>query len=375
MKFSVLLPTKNRLELLKFAIESVFEQDYENWEIIVADNCSEENINEYINSLSDKRIIYTRSDVPLTVTENWNVANNLARGDYIIMMGDDDALFPGFFTKALNHIEAFSHPDLVTFPAYGYLSPGVLNLFPQGGAFLTRSYPSAGAFFLEKDYRSNLVRSSLNFHFLFGFNMQFFLYSKRILNKMLEYGDFYQGPYPDYYAANMMMFLAETVLQLTSPMVVIGTTPKSYGYYYHNNKESLGMAFHNESDYIKKAPAIIANLLCSKSIINSAALLSFKCVVDKLGEEATFKLNIEAYNKAVVRDVCKNNRYFKSLFILLKDILPKVSGEIKFKIFIYFLRVSLTIDRSLPFIKDEDIDYTNILSFIKSLEEKGVICA
>ena len=44
IKFSVLLPTKNRLELLKSAIWSVREQNYDNWEIIVADNCSQEDI-------------------------------------------------------------------------------------------------------------------------------------------------------------------------------------------------------------------------------------------------------------------------------------------------------------------------------------------
>ena len=51
IKFSVLLPTKNRLELLKSAIWSVREQNYDNWEIIVADNCSQEDIKGYLDSL------------------------------------------------------------------------------------------------------------------------------------------------------------------------------------------------------------------------------------------------------------------------------------------------------------------------------------
>jgi glycosyltransferase involved in cell wall biosynthesis len=42
MKFSVLLPTRNRLNLLSYAIETVIRQDYSDWEIIISDNCSEE---------------------------------------------------------------------------------------------------------------------------------------------------------------------------------------------------------------------------------------------------------------------------------------------------------------------------------------------
>jgi len=38
MKFSVLIPTRNHLDLLSYAIETVRRQDYSDWEIIVSDN-------------------------------------------------------------------------------------------------------------------------------------------------------------------------------------------------------------------------------------------------------------------------------------------------------------------------------------------------
>ena len=49
MKFSVLLPTRNRLKYLKYAVDSVLAQDYVNWEIIISDNDSEEDIFSYMN--------------------------------------------------------------------------------------------------------------------------------------------------------------------------------------------------------------------------------------------------------------------------------------------------------------------------------------
>ena len=42
MKFSVLLPTYNRLDLLQYAVESVTRQDYDDWELIISDNQSED---------------------------------------------------------------------------------------------------------------------------------------------------------------------------------------------------------------------------------------------------------------------------------------------------------------------------------------------
>lgn len=55
MKFSVLLPTRNRLTFLRYAIESVRRQPETDWEIIVSDNASEEDIAGYVLGIGDAR--------------------------------------------------------------------------------------------------------------------------------------------------------------------------------------------------------------------------------------------------------------------------------------------------------------------------------
>ena len=74
MRFSILIPTRNRLEYLKLAVESVLRQDYEDWQLIVSDNCSEQGVGDYLNKLSDPRLVYSRTEPVLPVTENWNRA-------------------------------------------------------------------------------------------------------------------------------------------------------------------------------------------------------------------------------------------------------------------------------------------------------------
>src|SRR5687768_11034765 len=85
MKFSVLLPTRNRLELLRYAIESVRRQFYQDWEIVVSDNDSIEDVRGYVASLGDGRIRYVRTPRFIPVTDNWSNALAHSSGDYVVM--------------------------------------------------------------------------------------------------------------------------------------------------------------------------------------------------------------------------------------------------------------------------------------------------
>src|SRR5687768_14162221 len=118
MKFSVLLPTRNRLEYLRYAVQTVLRQDYADWELIISDNFSEDDIAGYVQSLNDERIKYYRTDSFVPVTDNWNNALYKSSGDYVIMLGDDDGLMPGYFTTMQRLIAEYSEPDVIYTKAY-----------------------------------------------------------------------------------------------------------------------------------------------------------------------------------------------------------------------------------------------------------------
>ena len=82
MLVSVLLPTHNRLEYLRYAVESVRRQDATDWEIVVSDDASEEDIAGFVDGLMDPRVRYVRTDRFVPVTDNWNNALRHSRGDY-----------------------------------------------------------------------------------------------------------------------------------------------------------------------------------------------------------------------------------------------------------------------------------------------------
>ncbi len=249
MKFSVLLPTRNRLILLKYAVETVRRQNYDNWEIIISDNFSEEDVAGYVQSLRDPRIKYSRTESFIPVTYNWNNALDNCTGDYIIMLGDDDGLMRGYFSTLNKLIEKFDSPDFLYTNAFLYAYPGVLPGAPDGFVktyshrkiFLSASEP----FFLKNSDAMKFVKDSLDFRMTFDYNMQFSLVSRKLIEKMKRFGPFYQSPYPDYYASNAIMLEAERILVVPQPLVSIGISPKSFGFYYFNDAESNGNKFLN----------------------------------------------------------------------------------------------------------------------------------
>jgi glycosyltransferase involved in cell wall biosynthesis len=247
MKFSVLLPTKNRLEYLKFAIDSVLTQKYPNWEIIVSDNYSEQNIKEYVSSLNEPRICYSRTTRSLSVTENWNETLDRCTGDYVVMLGDDDALINNYFESNLALLNKYNFPDLIYCKSYQYVYPEVIPGKPEGyliewgnAGFLEQKNDP---FVMKKSDARFFANQSLKFKAHYMYNMQFGLFSRGMIDKIKMKGPFFQSPYPDYYAMTSLFLHADRILAVPKPMVIVGICPKSFGYYYFNLKEKEGMQF------------------------------------------------------------------------------------------------------------------------------------
>src|SRR6476659_5293670 len=92
---SVVIPTRNRLFYLRHAVQSALDQACDELEIIVADNATNDGTQEYLASLGSA-IKFTRSEAPLSMTDNWHRARELVTGEWITVIGDDDCLMPDY---------------------------------------------------------------------------------------------------------------------------------------------------------------------------------------------------------------------------------------------------------------------------------------
>jgi len=88
--FSVVIPTHNRSDLLKRAIESVQKQTFENLEIIVVDDHSTDNTSSVVKSFSDSRIRYMMNSRKKGACGARNTGIYSAKGKWVAFLDDDD---------------------------------------------------------------------------------------------------------------------------------------------------------------------------------------------------------------------------------------------------------------------------------------------
>lgn len=111
-KISIGLPTYNGGRKILKAITSVFNQDYDNLEIIISDNCSTDDTEDICTGLAQRHpevVKYFRQPVNRGVTANYSFVLEKATGDYFLWIADDDTLAHGILRKYVDFLIA--NPD------------------------------------------------------------------------------------------------------------------------------------------------------------------------------------------------------------------------------------------------------------------------
>jgi len=300
MKFSFLLPSKNRLELLKFAVDSILRQNYRDVEIVISDNASEQDYAGFVSGLRDDRVVYRRMAEPVSVTENWNNALSIATGDYVLMLGDDDALAPWFIEKVSRQIGGGGQqPDIIYFSAYHYCYPNVMPSSTEGYLADVRNSAffrnRSGPFLLPTDRARSVARAACDFRYQFGFNSQHFLFRAGFLNEISAIGSIFQSPYPDTFAAVVSFLKARSVRVVPEPMVIIGISPKSFGYYYFNDQQTEGYEFLNNAKVSADVRDSLRNVLLPGDRNNTNWLIAVEVARRVLAIDTTLTVNVRRY--------------------------------------------------------------------------------
>ena len=103
---TIAIPTYNRADsYLKQSLGSAVRQTYPEIEIIVSDNCSTDNTREVIESFNDPRIKYIRQDTNIGANGNMNYCVDQARGDYLLLLFDDDMIDDDFIDICIKAAE------------------------------------------------------------------------------------------------------------------------------------------------------------------------------------------------------------------------------------------------------------------------------
>ena len=98
--FSIVMPTRNRAALLRFALQSALDQTFTDYEIVVSNNFSSDDTEKVIREVGGERVRYVRTDRVLPMHDSWDFALTQARGEWILFLCDDDALYPKRFKSS-----------------------------------------------------------------------------------------------------------------------------------------------------------------------------------------------------------------------------------------------------------------------------------
>jgi len=100
---SIAIPTYNRADgYLKQAIASAVNQTYQNIEIIVADNCSNDHTENVVRGFPDSRLHYFRHEKNIGANNNFNFCVEQAKGHYFLLLHDDDLIDSDFAATSMN---------------------------------------------------------------------------------------------------------------------------------------------------------------------------------------------------------------------------------------------------------------------------------
>jgi glycosyltransferase involved in cell wall biosynthesis len=267
-KFSIVLPTRNRHQTLQYALKTCLSQDFEDYEIIVSDNFSTSDTQEVVEKFNDDRIVYLRTNQPLAMSKNWEFALSHIRGDYVILIGDDDGLLFNSLSLLDNVIDS-TKERVVRWDWILYYWPDFFIKNVSGKMYIPMSNG------ITKLNSTDIIKKVVNYQL--HYNALPMLYNSVVHNSILtkikeKDGVFFHSQAPDIYSGLIIAKSVNHYLSISTPLSIAGLSKSSNGAAqlytkensnikedFTNLNEKAGLNWHPKVPAINVLPAIIAD--------------------------------------------------------------------------------------------------------------------
>lgn len=223
-KFTVIVPTRARADVLPSALRTVVAQDYENLEIVVSDNFSGDETADVVHAFNDPRIRYINTGRRLSMSHNWEFALSHVDGGWVTILGDDDGLMPGALTQVIELAQNYG-VSAIRSSVCKYKWPsangtgGRLNI-PIGTGVEVRSSEA----WLQRTLDGKASYAELPMLYTGGFADMRAMTT--IKNKM---GSFYSSCVPDVYSGVSIVSVIPEYLYSYTPLAIAGISRHSTG--------------------------------------------------------------------------------------------------------------------------------------------------
>src|SRR5438046_10623424 len=123
-KVSIIMPTYNRAKYIGETIESVRNQSYQNWELIIVDDGSDDNTREIISAMKDKRIRFYEAG---RITINGKIKNigiEKTNGEFIAFIDSDDLWAATKLEKQVSALQEYPEAGFSLTGGFNFRKPG-----------------------------------------------------------------------------------------------------------------------------------------------------------------------------------------------------------------------------------------------------------
>lgn len=327
---SIIIATKNRVPYCINAIKSILKIPDLDFELVVQDNSDNLELRDYVlANISDKRLVYNYTPPPFSSIDNFNAAFNLASGEYLCMIGDDDGINPEILDAVRwakkNNIDSlcpkiyasYIWPNSVKEYSTGYLSlekftGNIFNVNPKKQLLklVKNGFINYLDFSLPKVYHG-IIKTSC------------FLEIKSIT------GYYFGGLSPDIYSAVALSNIVKNHYMIDYPLTISGacgtstTVANLQGA--HAGQLESAPHFRSREGYVWDEN--IPKYYSVHTIWAESALKAIK--------ELNIKIEMEKFNlhKLVAISLLYNRNITKLIYTKTNDMLNSTSN----KIFFYFI--------------------------------------
>lgn len=226
-KLSIIIPTKNRQEYAYQCVKTILDFDRSDVEIVIQDNSDDTSLKNRLQGLlNDSRLVYNHNSEVLSFCANFERAVEIASGDYIIMIGDDDCVVPQicelihYLRK--NNIDAATYSTDTT-----YKWPNAIN--SNEGVLVIRDKRPYIRILSTVSSIDNMMNNGNYDYQHYNFPKIYHGIVKRnCLDKVKEKtGHYFGGLTPDIYSAVSLSYYIKKILYINYPFSILGTCAKS----------------------------------------------------------------------------------------------------------------------------------------------------
>lgn len=227
---SIVIATRNRIPYAISAIQSILEIPDPRLELVIQDNSDSRELEAYVHAnICDNRLRYRYTPPPFSSIDNFNAAVELARGEYLCLIGDDDGVNPEIMEAAewaqREDLDSLAVRESVNYLWHGTNVRSTLFTKVTGGTLQIgqfRGYLIDAE--IKKEMR-NLIRNGALYYQSFKLPKLYHgLMNRRCLEAVHEKtGAYFGGLSPDIYSSLAIACLAKRVVITDYPLTIPGT--------------------------------------------------------------------------------------------------------------------------------------------------------